>query len=83
MSIIDRIRAHGGEVIRDEWRFTIRIGRLKPAAVEWLRSRKGTLCAEVWPEFEAFEERAAIMEYDGGLPRAEAEALAYRGVMQC
>lgn len=25
---------------------------------------------------DAFEERAAIMEYDGGLPRAQAEALA-------
>lgn len=27
-------------------------------------------------DLERFEERAAIMEYDGGLPRAEAEALA-------
>jgi hypothetical protein len=26
---------------------------------------------------ELFEERAAIMEYDGGLPRAEAERLAW------
>lgn len=26
---------------------------------------------------EAFEERAAIMEYEGGLPRKEAERLAY------
>ena len=26
---------------------------------------------------EAFEERAAIMEFDGGLPRKEAERLAY------
>lgn len=26
---------------------------------------------------EAFEERAAIMEYEGGLPREEAERLAY------
>lgn len=33
----------------------------------------------VWTEadrLEEFEERAAIMEYDGGLPRAEAEAAA-------
>lgn len=28
---------------------------------------------------EAFEERAAIMEYDGGLPRDEAERLAFKG----
>ena len=27
-------------------------------------------------DIDAFEERAAIMEYDGGLPRAEAERLA-------
>lgn len=27
---------------------------------------------------EAFEERAAIIEYDGGLPRREAEALAWK-----
>lgn len=26
---------------------------------------------------EAFKERAAIMEFDGGLPRKEAERLAY------
>lgn len=28
-------------------------------------------------QIEAFEERAAIMEYEGGLPREEAERLAY------
>jgi hypothetical protein len=27
-------------------------------------------------DLEAFEERAAIMEFEGGLPRAEAEAAA-------
>ena len=32
---------------------------------------------EAW---EAFEERAAIIEYDGGLPRAEAERLAWECV---
>jgi hypothetical protein len=29
-----------------------------------------------------FEERAAIMEYDGGLPRAEAERLAWACVLR-
>jgi hypothetical protein len=28
------------------------------------------------PDIEAFEERAAIIEYDGGLPRKQAEDLA-------
>ena len=30
---------------------------------------------------EAFEERAGIMEYDGGLPRAKAERLALQDVL--
>ena len=30
---------------------------------------------------EAFEERAGIMEFDGGLPRAEAERLALQDVL--
>ncbi len=30
------------------------------------------------PDIEAFEERAAIAEYDGGLTRAEAEDVAAR-----
>ena len=29
---------------------------------------------------DAYEERAAIMQYDGGLPRHEAEALAWKEV---
>jgi len=33
-------------------------------------------------ERDRFEERAAIMEYDGGLPRAEAEQLALEDVMR-
>ena len=31
------------------------------------------------PDIEAFEERAAIIEYDGGLPRSKAEDLAAQG----
>lgn len=31
------------------------------------------------PDIEAFEERAAIAEYDGGLPRKMAEDLAAKG----
>lgn len=30
--------------------------------------------------FDTYQERAAIMEYDGGLPRHEAEALAWKEV---
>lgn len=36
-----------------------------------------------WDELrrDAYEERAAIREYDGGYPRQEAEWLAYRDIM--
>lgn len=33
--------------------------------------------AEDWEHLEWFEERAAIIEYDGGLPQSEAEVQAY------
>ena len=81
MSILARIRAHGGEVTRDGWTIRLRPGRLKPDALAWVKAHRDDLLAEVWPERDAFEERAAIMEYDAGMPRAEAEAAAYREVM--
>jgi len=82
--ILDRIRAHGGDVIRDEWRFRIVRKRLPKDALEWLRdpANKRRLMREVWPEVDDFEERAAIREYDGGQDRAEAEREAYREVME-
>lgn len=83
MSILARIRANGGEVIRDEWRITIKPGRLKPDALAWVQANKANLMREVWPEYDDFEERAAIMEFDGGMTRPEAEAAAYRRVMGC
>lgn len=81
MSILARIRAHGGEVIRDKWRIRIRRGRLSEAAVAWIASRRNELMREVWDDFDDFEERAAIREYDGGQDRATAEAEAYREIM--
>lgn len=79
--ILDRIRAHGGDVIRDGWNIRLRAGRLTPEALEWLRGRKDALMQEVWPEFCAWTERAAIMEFDAGLGRDEAEAAAYRSLI--
>lgn len=85
MSILARIRANGGDVIRDRHRFTIRRGRLTDDALAWLRDDKvrRALCREVWPEFDDWEERAAIMEFDGCMSRADAEDAAYRRVMAC
>lgn len=45
MSILARIRANGGEVIRDEWRITIKPGRLKPDALAWVQANKADLMA--------------------------------------
>ena len=83
MSILARIRAHGGEVIRTEWRITLRKGRLSAAALEWIAGRRPELMREVWPEFDDWNERAAIREYCGGMSRAEAEAAAYGDVTKC
>lgn len=83
MSILDRIRANGGEVIRDKWRIILRRGRLSDDAVAWLKKPKikEALLREVWPEVDDWHERAAIREFDGGQPRAEAERDAYQEVM--
>lgn len=83
MSILARIRAHGGEVIRDRWTLRLRAGRLTPEAVTWIGQRKGDLLREVWPECDDWQERAAIREFDGGQSRDDAEAAAYAEVMAC
>jgi hypothetical protein len=83
MSILSRIEANGGAVIRDEWRFSLRRGRLTSEALTWLRARWNEACLEAWPLFDTFEERAAIMEYDGGMSRDEAERAAYAEVAGC
>ncbi|MDH5798929.1 MAG: hypothetical protein OEZ19_10210 [Paracoccaceae bacterium] len=83
MPIIERIRAHGGEVIRDGYRLRMRKGSLTPEAIAWVREHWREVCADVWPEFEEWEHDAAVREYVGGLSRDEAEAAAYRSVMGC
>ena len=35
--------------------------------------------SDPFPDIDAFEERAAIIEFDGGYPRKEAEDLAAQG----
>lgn len=83
MSALARIRAHGGDVIRSEWGFKLRIGRLSPDALAWLRKNWEAVCHEVWPPLGDWEERAAIREFDGGLARPEAERVAYAEVAGC
>ncbi|WP_423207989.1 hypothetical protein E2974_12445 [Paracoccus yeei] len=83
MPILDHIRAHGGEVIRDGWSIALRKGRMTSETIAWVRDHKTDLMREIWPEFDEFEERAAIMEFDGGMTRSDAETAAYAEVMQC
>lgn len=85
MSILARIRAQGGDIIRDEWRFTLRRGRLTPAALTWLKGgmRLFSACCEVWPDYAEWTERSAIREFNGGQARADAERDAYGEVMGC
>lgn len=82
-SILSRIRANGGDVGRQEWRFTLRRGRLTEDAIRWVRARWPEVCLEVWPAFDLWSERAAIMEFCGGMSRAEAERAAYAEVSAC
>ena len=82
-SILDRIQANGGDVVRQEWRFTLRRGRLTAEAIAWVRARWAEVCREVWPAFDLWLERAAIIEFDGGLSRADAERAAYAEVAGC
>ena len=52
---------------------------LTPERIEELRRHKAELLAALAaPDPDAFEERAAIIEHDAGLPRQEAETLAAR-----
>ena len=81
--ILDRIRANGGEVVREKWNISIRRGRLTVEAIAWVKTRKDDLMLEVWPDFDRWVERAAIREFDGGQSRADAEQSAYDEVMGC
>ncbi|KGM50648.1 hypothetical protein [Pseudooceanicola atlanticus] len=82
MSILDRIRANGGEVVRDQWRIRLRRGRLTDAAIKWIGERRDELMREVWPSYDDWLERAAIREFDGGQARHEAETAAYEEIMK-
>ena len=79
--ILDRIRARGGEVIRDQWRISLRKGRLSPEADKWIGQHRDALMAEVWPEYDRWVERAAIREFCGSQRREDAETAAYDEVM--
>jgi len=76
--ILSRIRAQGGNVIRRGHSFVLRQGRLPPAAVAWVKANLEAVKREVWADYDEWQERAAIMEFDAGMTREEAELAAYQ-----
>jgi hypothetical protein len=82
VSILSRIRAHGGDMIREGYAFRLLPGRMDASAIAWVKAHIEALKREVWPAYDQWDERAAIMEFDGGLSRAEAEAAAFEGVQR-
>ena len=70
---VGSISAEGVQAAIDRWLAAIR--RNKAAIVGLLRPAEDGWSAEDWQVF--FDERAGIAEFDGGLPRAEAEAQAF------
>ena len=75
--ILARIRAQGGNVIRDGFNFSLRPGRLTPDGITWVKANLDAVKAEVWAAYHDWQERAAIMEHEGGLSRDDAERAAY------
>ncbi len=56
--------------------FVVPASRLSEANRAEVRAHVGELLLLIDAEYEAFEERAGIMEFDGGMSRSEAEAAA-------
>jgi hypothetical protein len=78
MSIVTELRNAGVRLTPGEGG-GVRVTGNKAVLDRWLpviREHKHALLAYLWAEvlLEHYQERAAIIEHDGGLPRAEAEA---------
>jgi len=73
--IIERIRANGANVMCDGGKLVI-VNRTKlpDGAIDFIRAQARDIALFLEREAET-EERAAIIEYDGGLTRAVAEYL--------
>lgn len=81
MTILARIRAHGGTVTAHRFQLRLKPGRLSAEALEWIKRHRHRLHVEVWPLADEWAERAAIREFDGYQDRAEAEEEAYWEVL--
>ena len=73
--LIERIRSHGANVVVDSGKLRIINGKKLPdGALDYVRKHGAEIAAFLENEAE-FEERAAIIQYDGGLTRAVSEYL--------
>lgn len=74
--ILDRIRSHGANVMLDGDKLVIvNPAKLPDGARDFIRQHAKEIAAYLSDEAE-FEERAAIVEHDGGAPREMAERFA-------
>lgn len=74
--IVARVRSNGANIILDGGRLKIVNGtRLPAGARDFIKAHGKAIAAFLDKEGE-FEERAAIIEHDGGLDRTSAESLA-------
>jgi hypothetical protein len=74
--ILERVRAYGANICLDGADLQIvNLAKLPDGASNHISQHREAIAAWLSDEGD-FEERAAIMEHDGGLPRREAEDLA-------
>jgi hypothetical protein len=79
LDIITALTAYGAEAVIEQGRVRLVCREPLPAElIEIARAHKDELRALLEARRDRFEELAAILEFDEGLPRAEAEALADR-----
>ena len=77
MRILRRIHAYGGKVVRNGHTFRLQPGRMSADAILWVKANMEDVKREVWPLYDDWQERAAIMEFCGGFSREAAERAAY------
>jgi len=78
VEVLTEAHAAGLQIHMDGERLIMRGPKRLASLAQHLLSHK----AAILEILELFEERAAIMEYDGGLPHTEAERLAWACVLR-
>lgn len=74
--IMERVRAHGANICLEGGKLKIHDGKKLPAEAKEIIKANARAIADWLEDEAAYEERAAILEYDGGLTRAVAEGMA-------